>query len=103
MKFILFKYYTSYGHKHKIRNSTKAIIMLGTAFLLMSVETLVKSYIAVSGLLAVVAMACVIKLKADRSVSSRLSEKFGNLWIGAEVILFVLVGAAVDVRYTLAA
>jgi NhaP-type Na+/H+ or K+/H+ antiporter len=69
----------------------------------MSAEKLVKPYVAVSGLLAVVAMACVIKLKADKIVSSRLSEKFGKLWIGAEVMLFVLVGAAVDVRYTLSA
>ena len=92
-----------YLHNHKIRNSTKVLIILGTAFLLMSVETLVKPYVAISGLLAVVAMACVIKLKSDKSVSSRLSEKYGKLWIGAEVILFVLVGAAVDVRYTLAA
>ena len=36
-----------------------------------------------------------------RSVSNRLSEKFGKLWIAAEVLLFVLVGAAVDIRYTL--
>ena len=69
----------------------------------MSIETLAKPYVAVSGLLAVVAMACVVKLKADKSVSVRLSEKFGKLWIGAEVLLFVLVGAAVDVRYTLTA
>ena len=87
----------------KIRSTTKAIIILGTAFLLMSVESLAKPYVAVSGLLAVVAMACVIKLKDDRSVSGRLSEKFGKLWIGAECLLFVLVGAAVDVRYTLTA
>ena len=94
---------TSYQHKYKIRNSTKVIILLGTAFLLMSIETLAKPYVAVSGLLAVAAMACVVKLKADRSVSARLSEKFGKLWIAAEVMLFVLVGAAVDVRYTLSA
>ena len=93
----------SYQHKHKIRNGTKVIILLGTAFLLMSIETLVTPYVAVSGLLAVVAMACVIKLKIDKSVSTRLSEKFGKLWIAAEVMLFVLVGAAVDVRYTLSA
>lgn len=37
------------------------------------------------------------------AVSKRLSEKFGKLWIAAEVILFVLVGAAVDLRYTAAA
>ena len=93
----------NYRHDHKIRNSTKVIIMLGTAFLLMSVEALVKPYIAVSGLLAVVAMSCAVKLKADVAVSKRLSEKFGKLWIAAEVMLFVLVGAAVDVRYTLSA
>jgi len=57
----------------------------------------------VSGLLAVVAMACVLKLKCPKSVSGRLSQKFGKLWLAAEVILFVLVGAAVDIRYTLAA
>ena len=93
----------AYQHGCKIRNSTKVIILLGVSFLLMSVETIVKPYVAVSGLLAVVAAACVVKLKADKSVSSRLSGKFGKLWIGAEVMLFVLVGAAVDVRYTLSA
>lgn len=90
-----------YQYGHKIRNTAKAVIMLGMAFLLMSAESFAKPYIAVSGLLAVVAMACVLKLKAEKSVSKRLSDKFGKLWIGAEVMLFVLVGAAVDVRYTL--
>lgn len=93
----------SYRRGNKIRSSTKVVILLGVAFLLMSVETLAKPYVAVSGLLAVVAMACVVKLKGDKSVSARLSQKFGKLWIGAEVVLFVLVGAAVDVRYTLKA
>ncbi|MBR6873182.1 MAG: cation:proton antiporter [Ruminococcus sp.] len=99
--FMIFE--TAYKHGSKIRNSAKVMIILGTAFLLMSVETLAKPYVAVSGLLAVVAMACVIKLKGEKSVSLRLSEKFGKLWIGAECLLFVLVGAAVDVRYTLTA
>lgn len=100
---ICFLFEISYKHNNKIRNSIKVIVMLGTAFLLMSAETLAKPYAAVSGLLAVVAMACIVKLRADNSVSLRLSEKFGKLWIAAEVILFVLVGAAVDVRYTLEA
>lgn len=100
---VFFLFEKAYLRNRKIRNSTKVIVMLGTSFLLMSIETLVKPYVAVSGLLAVVAMACVVKLNADESVSVRLSEKFGKLWIGAEVVLFVLVGAAVDVRYTLTA
>lgn len=100
---VYFLFESSYKHNRKIRSSTKVIIMLGTSFLLMSIETLAKPYVAVSGLLAVVAMACVIKLKSEKRVTARLSEKFGKLWIAAEVVLFVLVGAAVDVRYTLTA
>lgn len=94
---------TAYKHDKKIRNTTKSIVMLAVAFLLMTAETLLKPYAAVSGLLAVTAMACVIKLRSVRSVTARLSEKFGKLWISAEVVLFVLVGAAVDIRYTLSA
>ena len=100
---VYFLFESSYKHNRKIRSSTKVIIMLGTAFLLMSIETVAKPYVAISGLLAVVAMACVIKLKSEKWVTARLSEKFGKLWIAAEVVLFVLVGAAVDVRYTLTA
>ena len=48
-------------------------------------------------------MACVLKAKSTTFVSKRLSEKFGKLWLAAEVILLVLVGAAVDIRYTLEA
>ncbi len=94
---------TSYAHKHCVRNSTKVIIVLGFSMLLVSVEGWLEGKVSVSGLLAVVSMACVIKIKSTASVSKRLSEKFGKLWIAAEVVLFVLVGAAVDIRYTLSA
>ena len=75
--------------------------MLGFAFLLVALETLLEGKVAVSGLLAVVSMACVLKMKSIAFVSKRLSDKFGKLWLAAEVMLFVLVGAAVDIRYTL--
>ncbi len=91
---------TAYIRRHYIRNSMKVIIVLGTAFLLMAIETWLKGIFAVSGLLAVVSMACIIRLKSIPSVSARLAEKFGKLWLAAEVVLFVLVGAAVDIRYT---
>ena len=94
---------TAYAHKHLIRNSLKVIVVLGAAFFLMAIETWLKSYVAVSGLLAVVSMACVLKRKSTDLVSKRLSDKFGKLWLAAEVILFVLVGAAVDIRYMLGA
>lgn len=73
------------------------------SFLLMAVEEWAKGTVAVSGLLAVMSMACTIKIKSVAAVSKRLSEKFGKLWLGAEVLLFVLVGAAVDISYTLTA
>ena len=94
---------TAYAHKNCVRNSTKVVIVLGVSFLLIAIEEWCKSIVSVSGLLAVVSMACVLKLKSTEFVSKRLSEKFGKLWIAAEVILFVLVGAAVDIRYTLSA
>lgn len=94
---------TAYAHKHYVRNSMKVIVVLGVSFLLMAVETWLEGIVSVSGLLAVVSMACVLKIRSTSFVSKRLSEKFGKLWLAAEVILFVLVGAAVDIRYTLAA
>lgn len=94
---------TAYAKKHYVRNSMKVIIVLGFSFLLIAIEGWLEGKIAVSGLLAVVSMACVLKMKCTAFVSRRLSEKFGKLWLAAEVILFVLVGAAVDIRYTLEA
>lgn len=94
---------TAYAHKHCIRNSMKVIIVLGFAFLLISIENWADGIVAISGLLAVVSMSCVLKMKSTSFVSKRLSEKFGKLWLAAEVILFVLVGSAVDVRYTMEA
>ena len=88
----------AYRHGCYVRNSTKVILILGLSFLLMAVETWLKGIVSVSGLLAVMSMACVLKIKSPEKVTKRLSAKFGKLWIAAEAILFVLVGAAVDIR-----
>lgn len=93
----------AYEKKPYIRNSMKVVVVLGMSFLLMSVEAWLEDVVSVSGLLAVVSMACMIKIKSAPIVSKRLSEKFGKLWVAAEVMLFVLVGAAVDIRYTMGA
>ena len=93
------------AHKRNdsIRQSIKTIIVLGTAFLLMAIETWLEGAVSISGLLAVMSMACVIQLRCRKEVSDDLSVKYGRLWLAAEVILFVLVGAAVDIRYTMQA
>lgn len=93
----------AYTKNHPVRNSVKVILILGLSFLLMAVESWAKGIVSVSGLLSVVSMACVLKQKSAANVAQRLSEKFGKLWLAAEVVLFVLVGAAVDIRYTLGA
>ena len=90
---------SAYAHKNCVRNSVKVIIILGLSFLLIAVEQWVKPFVSVSGLLAVLSMACTLKMKSVAFVSKRLCEKFGKLWLAAELMLFVLVGAAVDVRY----
>lgn len=93
----------AYQMHRYVRNSTKVIVVLGMSFLLLAVEEWLEGIVSVSGLLAVVSMACVLNMRCPAVVARRLSEKFGKLWIAAEVILFVLVGAAVDIRYTMEA
>lgn len=70
---------------HSIRNSVKIIIILGVAFLLVSLETRLKNRVPLSGLLAVVSAAAVIKIKSRDFVSKRISEKFGKLWLNVKL------------------
>ena len=79
--FLSWFFETTYALKNYVRNSMKVIIVLGVSFLLMAIETWLEGIV--------------------EFVSKRLSEKFGKLWLAAEVLLFVLVGAAVDIRYTM--
>lgn len=96
-----FVFEKSFSKKHLIRNSMKVIIIMALSFLLVAIEGLLKEKLAISSLIAVVTMAMTIRIKSVESVSARLSAKFAKLWIAAEVMLFVLVGAEVDIRYTL--
>lgn len=96
-----FVFEKSFSKKHLIRNSMKVIIIMALSFLLVAIEGLLKERVAISSLIAVVTMAMTIRIKSVKSVSARLSAKFAKLWIAAEVMLFVLVGAEVDIRYTL--
>lgn len=96
-----FVFEKSFSKKHLIRNSMKVIIIMALSFLLVAIEGLLKERVAISSLIAVVTMAMTIRIKSVESVSARLSAKFAKLWIAAEVMLFVLVGAEVDIRYTL--
>lgn len=93
----------NYARRHWIRNSVKVIIVLGVSFLLLAAESRLDGIVPVSGLLAIMSMSIVLAMRSAPGVTGRLQEKYGKLWLAAEVILFVLVGAAVDIRYTLQA
>lgn len=66
---------------------------------LLGLEDALSGKVALSGLLAVMSVACTVQLRMPPEVDARLSEKFGKVWLATEVALFVLVGAAVDLRY----
>lgn len=85
-----------------MRDSVKVVILLSLAFLLVAAEDALEGIFPFSGLLSV--MGAGVGLQRWRSVvAQRLSLKFSKLWVAAEVALFVLVGAAVDLRYALSA
>lgn len=88
--------------KFHIRDSGKVLIILSISFLLVTLEQHLDGVIGFSGLLAVMAMGATIQQK-KYELSKRLSGKFSKLWVGAEVLLFVLVGAIVDINYALKA
>ena len=88
--------------KLHIRDSGKVVIILSISFLLVTVEQGLTGVIGFSGLLAVMAMGATLQQR-KYEVSKRLSGKFSKLWVCAEVLLFVLVGATVNVSYALKA
>lgn len=85
-----------------MRDSVKVIIFLSLSFLMVSFETIADDVVPFSGLLAVMATG-VSLLKFYSSIAQRISVKFSKLWVAAEILLFVLVGASVDVSYALSA
>lgn len=81
-----------------MRDTIKILLLLGVSFLFISLETAAKNHIPISGLLAVMALGATI-LKKYELLAKRLSVKYSKVWVAAELMLFVLVGAAVDIGY----
>lgn len=85
-----------------LRDSAKVVLLLSFSFLLVWVEDRFTGPVGFSGLLAVMAMGAVLRGQLP-AAGARLSAKYSKLWVAAEPLLFVLVGAAVDVKYAWAA
>lgn len=88
--------------RYHMRDSVKIMIILSISFLLLEVQNRLEGTIPVSGLLAIMSMGIIIKQKYD-VLASRLAIKYNKLWLAAEIFLFVLVGAVVDLKYIVSA
>jgi len=84
--------------KTDIRDTTKVIIVLAISFWLISLEDWMTTSISFSALIAIMFIGIGIRRK-NETLAQKLSAKYGELWVGAEVFLFVLVGATVNIEY----
>ena len=92
--FLLAKFF----EKVHIRDTVKVIVILSLSFILVTAEDSIPWDITFSALIAIMFIGIAMQ-KSRKEVSRRLSAKFNKLWVCAEILLFVLVGAAVDVSY----
>ena len=84
--------------KMHIRDTLKVLIILSISFLLVVMEDKLSTPITFSALIAIMFIGIGLQKKRE-TVAKRLSVKYGKLWVAAEVFLFVLVGATVNIGY----
>lgn len=84
--------------KLHVRDTVKVLVILSSSFVMIYMEELLQPIIPISGLLAIMALGVTL-LAYYGTLAIRLKSKFSKIWVGAEIILFVLVGAAVDITY----
>ena len=84
--------------KMHIRDTSKVLIILSISFLLVVMEDKLSTPITFSALIAIMFIGIGLQ-KKRKTVAKRLSVKYGKLWVAAEVFLFVLVGATVNIGY----
>lgn len=95
---LLVKFFRSFH----MRDSIKLLIILSFSFLLIELQNRLEGTIPISGLLAIMSLGIIINQKYN-VLSHRLSQKYNKLWVAAEIFLFVLVGATVDLKYAISA
>lgn len=83
-------------------DTSKVIMLLSLSFLLLELEELIVGFIPFSGLLAIMALGLTIN-QLYPELADRLAIKYNKLWLAAQILLFVLVGATVDISYALKA
>jgi NhaP-type Na+/H+ or K+/H+ antiporter len=86
--------------RYKPRATKKGLIIIGTGILLFWLEQHIRKYVPFSGLLGVMATGFVI-LEKDEEIAHAISNKLSKIWVLAEILLFVLVGAQVNIHVAL--
>lgn len=81
-----------------MRNSIKVLILLSVSFLLIECQNRLKGIVPISGLLAIMSLGIALYQKCP-DLAERLASKYNKLWLAAQILLFVMVGATVDLRY----
>lgn len=81
-----------------MRDTIKIIVLLSVSFLLLEMEAQLATLVPISGLLAIMAMGLTLN-HLYKELAIRLAVKYNKLWIGAQILLFVLVGATVNIFY----
>ncbi len=82
----------------KLNRIVRVILMLGLSFGMLALENVLKPYFSVSSLLAIIVMAFVVGI-FKKEEAKEMQKSYNGLWQGFEILLFALVGVAVDVRY----
>ncbi len=86
--------------KVPLRDSQKILVLLSIGFMLLSLEAAIESNFSFSALIVIMTVGIVLKAKHS-FLATRLSAKFSKIWVFAEIMLFVIVGASVDIQYAL--
>ncbi|MGE5279612.1 MAG: cation:proton antiporter [Deltaproteobacteria bacterium] len=79
------------------RATKRLLIILGVSIILVNLEHLLEHFFPFAALLAVMAIGFII-LEKSESMAHEISAKLGKLWVFAEIVLFALVGAQVNLR-----
>ena len=79
------------------RATKRVLILLGLSVLLVRAEHLLQPWVAFAALLAVMAMGFII-LEKDEHMAHEISAKLGKIWVFAEIVLFTMVGAQVNLE-----
>lgn len=93
---------TTFFRRIHMRDAAKVLLLLSVAFLLIAFEKLLEHKIPFSGLLAVMMVGAAL-LRFYPRLATKLSAQFAELWVAAEILLFVLVGATVNLQFAVSA